>query len=112
MGTVAMDEANFVNEVLSGNVLEPSEEIHDWIDRWHTDKTLHTIPLHEYLGFSWEEYQRWSKEPSLLRCIFAARHAGMPLDEYIEKSQKVDPKANRELLEWLQAKCHFVGVKL
>lgn len=34
--------------------------IHDRIDTWH-ETPNDGVPLHEYLGFTWDEYGRWVK---------------------------------------------------
>lgn len=38
------------------------EELEDKISTWHdapSDSHLASVPLHEYLGWSWEQYKHW-----------------------------------------------------
>lgn len=45
----------FVDKLLAGEVTE--EDIDDYISEWH--KSTSTLPLHEFLGMTWDEYGRW-----------------------------------------------------
>lgn len=36
---------------------EPDARIHDLIDKWHSEPR--TMPLHEWLGMTWEQYSEW-----------------------------------------------------
>lgn len=39
-----------------------SDELDSRIEAWHnapSDSHLASMPLHEYLGWSWEQYKRW-----------------------------------------------------
>ena len=59
---------NFIEKCLSGQAL--LDEIDDYIDQWHTGNS--DVPLHTYLGMSWEEYAAWIKLPDNLTYIVAA----------------------------------------
>jgi len=50
-------------------------QIDDAIDRWHDggDPWGEQVPLHDYLGFSWPEYQAWAHDPASLPRLIAAR---------------------------------------
>lgn len=60
---------SFVDRVLRGEI--NLEEIDDAIDAWHTTET--GVPLHEYLGLTFEEYQVFVVQPSMLQGIVATR---------------------------------------
>lgn len=61
-----MKQKTFVDEALAADdSSDPDESIDDWVDRWHNDKSTQ-LPLHEYLGMSWEQYGRWLEKPSSL----------------------------------------------
>ena len=50
------------------------EEIHDDIHDWHTRPgTDQNVPLHEWLGMTWEEYKEWAAQKKTLDQILAAR---------------------------------------
>lgn len=36
-----------------------AENIDDRIDAWHDSPKAETRELHEYLGWTWEEYKAW-----------------------------------------------------
>jgi dCMP deaminase len=59
----------FVNAVRHGYA-EP-DDIEDWVSRWHDDQEENkfNVPLHQYLGFTEEEYAAWVKSPDCLRVI-------------------------------------------
>ena len=52
-----------------------SEDIHDFIDRWHDDQEpwARDMPLHEYLGLTHVEYEVWLCDPFALPSILQAR---------------------------------------
>jgi hypothetical protein len=52
-----------------------AEQIDDYVDRWHDglDKWAKQMPLHEYLGLTWPEYQNWVRDAGALPRILAAR---------------------------------------
>jgi hypothetical protein len=51
------------------------DEIDDFIDRWHerADPQANSLPLHEYLGMTLEEYEVWVHDPDALPQILVAR---------------------------------------
>lgn len=38
------------------------DSMDDWVHVWHTGPNV-GIPLHEFLGLSWEEYKEWVQRP-------------------------------------------------
>jgi hypothetical protein len=48
------------------------ESIEDWVDEWHDLDVNIPMPLHEYLGMTWEEYGQWVQNPSTLSAIIEA----------------------------------------
>lgn len=52
-----------------------AEQIDDYVDRWHDgrDKWARQMPLHQYLGLTWPEYQDWVRDAGALPRILAAR---------------------------------------
>lgn len=51
---------SFIDQVLM--FITPIYAIDDAVDTWHKSKC--DIPLQEYLGMTWEEYQKWVARPS------------------------------------------------
>ncbi|MBD8597047.1 hypothetical protein [Pseudomonas sp. CFBP 8772] len=62
---------NFVECYLEGAV-KPND-IGWYVEAWHAGLGGAGMQLHEYLGFSWEEYVLWSTTPSALQSILNAR---------------------------------------
>lgn len=54
------------------------KEIEDAISRWHEDGD-ETRSLHEYLGWTWEEYKRWGETD--VKPIFQTRPKRIVKDE-------------------------------
>jgi len=52
-----------------------ADEIDDHIDRWHegADEYARAVDLHDYLGLTKAEYDRWVQAPSSLPDILVAR---------------------------------------
>lgn len=46
-------------------LLAREKELADRIDRWHANPAQDQ-PLHEYLGLTLEQYERWLKDPDAL----------------------------------------------
>jgi hypothetical protein len=61
---------DFVKLCLKGAVLET--DIDPFVRDWHEGRQGADMELHDYLGMTWEEYQRWSTTPSVLPLILAA----------------------------------------
>ena len=40
------------------------EQIDDMIDQWHRSDS--NVELHEYLGWSWYDYQMWVLDPTFI----------------------------------------------
>jgi hypothetical protein len=60
---------SFIDRCVAGK--SSLEEIDDYIDIWH--KSDIAISLHEFLGFSEEEYSVWLKRPDYLDFIINLR---------------------------------------
>jgi hypothetical protein len=54
-----------------------ADEVDDYIDRWHdsADAEVADLALHEYLGLTKAEYDRWVQAPDSLPDIIRARRA-------------------------------------
>jgi len=94
----------FVDCCLEGNAL--LDEVDDYVDLWHTIEQ--NIPLHEFLGLSWDEYAAWVGNPSVLPFIISSRKSGRPFSTVArEESQAMAARAENaeqahELIQWLQ----------
>ncbi|MGH7044238.1 MAG: hypothetical protein ACREFY_19200 [Acetobacteraceae bacterium] len=66
-------DATFFERFARGEVAE--QQIDDFISAWH-DGDGGGLSLHEYLGFTWPEYQEWVMESGALARILARRRAG------------------------------------
>ena len=62
------DKPTFLSEVLAGRATRSDAD--DWIAAWHESDT--DLELHEFLGFTWHEYQSWGTKASNLDEILAA----------------------------------------
>lgn len=59
----------FLKLWLEGAVSET--EIGRFVEDWHEGRAGTGLDLHDYLGLSWDEYQRWATTPSALPLILA-----------------------------------------
>lgn len=55
-------ETRFIDLCLGGKALPA--EIDDFVELWHEGGS--TLPLHEFLGMTPEEYSAWVQKPDLL----------------------------------------------
>ena len=95
----------FLSLALAGEA--GSDEIDDYIDRWHQD--LLGLSLHVYLGMTREEYGLWLDWPDSLPLIIASRKLNKPLNAVASaKLQAMRLTASRrrseikQLQAWLQ----------
>lgn len=68
-------ETRFIDLCVRGEALPA--EIDDFVELWHEGDS--TLPLHEFLGMTPEEYSAWVRRPDLLRYIITAHSKGQPL---------------------------------
>src|SRR6266478_5369699 len=98
---------SIVERLLSGEECELSR-IDDEIDAWHEADT--TIPLHEWLGLTADEYQLYVEKPASIRVILAARHQNRSLKELLDAkdatsfiaARGASPAEVTELTNWLK----------
>lgn len=99
---------SIVERFLSGEEYDLTR-IDDEIDAWHEAET--EIPLHEWLGFTPDEYQLYVEKPASIRIILAARHHNRSLKELLGAKDATSLIAARgasaaeitELRKWLKA---------
>jgi hypothetical protein len=87
------------------------DEIDDFIDRWHegVDPQAKSLPLHEYLGLTLDEYELWVHDSDVLPQILIARRESRPLSEvmndYLDElpmeARADDAATVRALRAWL-----------
>lgn len=70
----------FVERVLSGEVLDPQEEILDEIDAWHEANGA-GCTIFEWLGMSRDEYALYVERPKALNLIFFGRKHNVSLSD-------------------------------
>jgi hypothetical protein len=58
-----MYNLTFIDRAKLGEFSDPSLAIDDFIDEWHDSDSI--LPLHEYLGLTWDQYSQWIKKSSL-----------------------------------------------
>lgn len=63
--------SNFVEQVLNDKITDPINRIDDFISEWHSSNT--NLSLHEWLGFTWQEYSLFIENQNNLEQIFASR---------------------------------------
>jgi hypothetical protein len=73
------------------------DEIDDFIDIWHegADQRAKSLPLHEYLGLTMDEYGLWVQDPDTLPQILVARRESRPLAEVMNDYVNELPLADR-----------------
>jgi hypothetical protein len=99
---------SIIERFLSGEECDLSR-IDDEIDTWHEADT--TMPLHEWLGFTPDEYQLYVEMPASVRIILAARHQNRSLKEFLAETDAnsliaTDGASVTELMalrKWLKA---------
>lgn len=72
---------NFIQNCLTGDAL--LDEIDEYIDEWHDGDS--ELPLHDYLGMSWDEYAAWIESPENLTYIITARKRGITYTEALSQ---------------------------
>lgn len=98
------DEKTFLALALRGEIFEPVSAIDDYIDRWHEEDN--ELPLHEWLGMTWDEYSLVVRNPKYLRAVLASRASGMPIESSVAALDSGFAMAARgdtaaaELREW------------
>lgn len=62
-------------------------QIDDYVDAWHDahETWARQVPLHEYLGLTWPEYQVWVCDVDSLPFILEARVSATPLAAIVAK---------------------------
>ena len=96
-----------VERFLSGEECDLSR-IDDEIDAWHEAHT--TVPLHEWLGLTPDEYELYVEKPAAIRIILAARHHNRSLKELLSAKDSASliaargasPADVKELRKWLK----------
>ena len=99
----------FLPRMMDGDFLP--EEIDDAIDEWHSSDT--PCELHEYLGFTPEEYAAFLHDPGTLSLIAQARRYGRDLNLLLRAyaanddgpvllaARDIKPNSTTALLHWL-----------
>ena len=74
--TVEVQTMPFVDLYSRGEV--QADDIDDYVDRWHdsADERATALTLHEYLGLTKAEYDRWVQVPGSLPEILRTRRGG------------------------------------
>ncbi len=94
---------NFIQKCLSGDAL--LDEIDDYIDEWHDSDS--DVPLHTFLGMSWEEYAVWMKSPDNLTYIVSAHKQNISYKEAIAQAATMAARSTSvgkmsEIKNWLK----------
>ena len=100
--------SSIVERLLSGKEYDLSR-IDDEVDAWHEADT--TVPLHEWLGLTTDEYEVYVEQPASIRIILAARRQNRSLKELLAAKDAISLAAARgvsaaevtELGKWLKA---------
>lgn len=75
----------FLDDCLKGDAL--LEDIDIYINRWNNSSDKNKS-IHQYLGFTKEEYELWYKNPSLLKSICFAHKNNITISSLINESKK------------------------
>ena len=98
----------FIDKVLRGE--EFPDNIDDYVDAWH-DSDDEDVQLHEYLGFTLDEYKLWVEQPSALKSIFHRRRYGksaFPESDQVEQIHLLAARSQEQhdpeiLIKWLKS---------
>jgi hypothetical protein len=73
------------------------DDIDDFIDRWHegADLQAKSLPLHDYLGLTLDEYELWVHDPDILPQILIARRESRAISEVMNEYLDELPMAAR-----------------
>ena len=95
----------YLDQVLDGAALWT--DIDDYVQRWHDERPQDE--LHEFLGFTSDEYALWVEQPRALRLIIAARERHQPVQELVTEADQhafaargLDQQDVRVVRRWLQ----------
>ena len=96
---------SIVERFLAGEECDLSR-IDDEVDAWHEADT--TVPLHEWLGLTPDEYELYVEKPASIRIILAARHQNRSLKELLAANDATSltgasVEEMTELRKWLKA---------
>ena len=83
----------FIELCIEGNARE--DEIDRFIEAWHEGRAGTQIELHDYLGMTWSEYQRWAISPAILPHVVSAHKFGTSLEYQLaqQANENVMPDA-------------------
>lgn len=98
--------SDFVRLCMNGEVL--LEEIDNFVEDWHENPC--GVPLHDYLGMTWEEYSLWVADNDILPYIITAHRDRVDINSLLEKYYYALPMAARAensgkaklLMKWLK----------
>ncbi len=96
----------FVEQYIAGRAA--IRDFEKFVERWHLGRS--SLPLHQFLGFTRQEYGWIVEKPELLSVILFARKSGTPVKEVLSFSidqinlarSKPASGASR-LLKWLES---------
>lgn len=74
---MGISNCNFMCRAIRGEFPDPEEAVHDAISEWHDIPDDDYPPLHEFLGFSWEEYVDWVMLRKTVRNLIQDRQSGL-----------------------------------
>lgn len=70
-----------VESFIDAHISEPEsvwlDDIEDWVSDWHVCDRIPTMPLHEFLGMTRDEYDRWVRDPDEIHAIVEAHRASL-----------------------------------
>lgn len=73
--------ATFVDDVLAGRA--SSKQLDDYVYAWHnlrTEDSRAQLPLHTFLGLTFEEYARITENPDAIDAIIYLKNRGLEYD--------------------------------
>jgi hypothetical protein len=73
------------------------DDIDDFVDKWHeeADPQARSLPLHEYLGLTLDEYEFWVHDPDVLPQVLIAHRESRPLQDVMRDYLNELPVAAR-----------------
>ncbi|MDD0858397.1 hypothetical protein NHF46_12780 [Arthrobacter alpinus] len=77
------DALSFVDALVNGHATV--DEYDDYVEQWHdAPDDGSAVPLHEFLGLTWAEYQVVARDEGAFRFVAAARRQGIELLQLME----------------------------
>lgn len=83
-----MSSSSFMDLALQGRIL--SDEIEDFVGRWHDSES--NVEIYEFLGLTFQEYSLWVSDPDNIDLIIYARHSNISISKAVNDNIQHDER--------------------